>query len=158
MTDEQLKTCSRCHESKPLDAFGVDRSTKDGLNRRCRECTNSSSREKNQKWRKANPEKRREQSRKYRAAEPEKVRRSQRKSRYKITEQAYVSIVESQCGVCDICHQPFNGKPHLDHDHATGRVRGLLCHGCNLGIGLLGDDPVRLESALEYLLVHRASK
>jgi hypothetical protein len=39
----------------------------------------------------------------------------------------------------------------IDHCHITGKVRGLLCHKCNKGIGLLGDDPARVAAALNYL-------
>jgi hypothetical protein len=62
----------------------------------------------------------------------------------------------AQCGRCAICRKPlFSGKikktPHVDHDHKNGKVRGLLCHECNLGIGLLGDDPSRVYDAYRYL-------
>ena len=51
---------------------------------------------------------------------------------------------------CAICGGPSNGMGdfHVDHDHDTGKIRGLLCHKCNLGIGLLGDN---LNKAQEYL-------
>lgn len=63
------------------------------------------------------------------------------------------AMVKSQQGRCAICkNKPTKKMLSIDHCHATGRVRGLLCSDCNGGIGLLGDDPVRLESAKQYLL------
>ena len=42
-------------------------------------------------------------------------------------------------------------EPRIDHDHGTGNVRGVLCHACNVSLGLFGDDPVRLRRAADYL-------
>lgn len=61
-----------------------------------------------------------------------------------------------QHGRCAICHRPEMevGRLHLDHNHVTGRVRGLLCRDCNWGIGWLRSDhgPAVLESALAYTI------
>jgi hypothetical protein len=60
-------------------------------------------------------------------------------------------------GVCDICgRSPFGKAPpadalHVDHCHATGRIRGLLCSNCNTALGLMGDDPERLRAAIKHL-------
>jgi hypothetical protein len=54
--------------------------------------------------------------------------------------------------VCAICGKPENG-PQLcvDHDHESGKLRGFLCHQCNIGIGMFGDSPGRLAAAADYL-------
>lgn len=54
-----------------------------------------------------------------------------------------------QRGVCAIC---LTGKPvHVDHDHRTGRVRGVLCFSCNGGLGQFRDPVDALEPAIDYL-------
>ena len=62
---------------------------------------------------------------------------------------ALQKLVIEQAGRCAICHQ--EATLYLDHDHASGRVRGALCQYCNPALGLLKDDPARLESAIAYL-------
>ena len=58
-------------------------------------------------------------------------------------------MIEVQGGLCLICRE----KPakHVDHDHATGKVRGILCFSCNRGLGKFEDDPSLLERAITYL-------
>ena len=66
----------------------------------------------------------------------------------------YDALFEKQKGVCAICFSPENGRyKHLsiDHDHDTGRIRGLLCNNCNRGLGLLKDSPQLLRKAAEYV-------
>jgi hypothetical protein len=72
---------------------------------------------------------------------------------YGITEQDYDRMLDEQAGGCYIC----GGKPErraldIDHDHETGKVRGLLCSNHNRAIGLLGDDPEMLLAAHAYLV------
>jgi hypothetical protein len=81
-----------------------------------------------------------------------------RRSRYGITSEQYADMLAVQSGVCAVCAKPPdpNGirsasRLHVDHDHQTGLVRGLLCLNCNRGIGYFADDPQRLEAAAQYL-------
>jgi hypothetical protein len=62
---------------------------------------------------------------------------------------------DEQHGACAICERPFTKTPHVDHDHATGAVRALLCDGCNVGLGRFQDDPERMEAAAAYIRSHR---
>jgi len=81
---------------------------------------------------------------------------------YKITVDEYNRMVEAQGGVCAVCHQETRYKSHarsrrglvIDHDHATGKVRGLLCVGCNLALGYLDDKPELCERLLSYMRKH----
>lgn len=75
------------------------------------------------------------------------------KDKFGITRADFNAILADQGGVCAICRGATNGhgKFHVDHDHKTGRLRGLLCATCNMGLGRFGDDASRLLAAAEYL-------
>jgi hypothetical protein len=93
----------------------------------------------------------------YVAANPEREKKRQRinnlRRKYSLTLSAFSALVDSQNGRCAICRSLFvPGKtPHVDHDHATGRVRGLLCVDCNRGLGSFRDSPNSLLAAIAYL-------
>lgn len=73
--------------------------------------------------------------------------------RYGITAAYYWEMFDRQDGRCAICRKPPE-KPsrlRIDHCHATGHVRGLLCSGCNVAIGILGDTARTMKWAIEYL-------
>ena len=77
------------------------------------------------------------------------------KRTYGISLKDYDKMFQEQGGVCKICNLPGKHKLHdrlcVDHDHITGKVRGLLCDSCNRGIGYLKDDERILQQAIEYL-------
>lgn len=78
-----------------------------------------------------------------------------------LTEEDYHKILEEQGGCCPICSTPLTatvglgssraGKPHIDHDHVTGKMRGLLCHLCNSLLGHARDNQTILLNARKYL-------
>jgi hypothetical protein len=81
-------------------------------------------------------------------------------SKYKITEQRYFEILENQVGLCAICGSASPGRRGsenfaVDHDHTTKEVRGLLCHPCNVMLGLAKDSIEILETAIKYLKHHK---
>lgn len=79
-------------------------------------------------------------------------RRNALKNSYGLTIEGYEVLVQSQNGKCCIC---LLEKPLVvDHDHETGKIRGLLCHKCNSGIGMMCDDIKIVRMAYEYLKKH----
>src|SRR5882757_2270699 len=119
-----MKTCMKCKELKPLGEFQRHTHTKDRLRHECRGCTS-----KYQKVKRVG----------YRGMT---LRRYTLKKNYGITPEQYDEMLASQKGGCAIC-KTKNVSTFLcvDHDHRTNVVRGLLCHPCNTGIGMLQDDP-----------------
>lgn len=74
--------------------------------------------------------------------------------RYNLEEDELKELYGIQGGKCAICDDPIQlmaKKTHIDHDHESGQVRGILCLGCNLGLGHFRDDPQRLQKAITYL-------
>lgn len=93
---------------------------------------------------------------KWRLSHPEKHGENIKKwilGRAGITPEKYTLMMKEQNGVCAICHSSNKSGRGLavDHNHETKKIRGLLCSNCNLGIGYLKDDILRLEKAIEYL-------
>jgi len=75
----------------------------------------------------------------------------QRLRKYGLTKDSYQNLLEKQNNLCVICTKEFTTTPHVDHDHSTGKVRGLLCYPCNSGLGQFEDDIDRLKRAIKYL-------
>jgi hypothetical protein len=74
-------------------------------------------------------------------------------NRYKLTLDQFAALEESQNFCCVICGEYLDGVSniHTDHNHATDKVRGLLCKGCNMGLGNFSDSEERLRQAADYL-------
>lgn len=160
-----IKLCQRCSEDKPLEDFydaGYTRA--DGTRPKmtiCKVCSAVKSREYYQANLESQRTKGREKARAARAADPEGVAQrayaSRVKGKYGITIDAVNEMWADQGGRCAICgapEPPFaerHQRLHVDHDHQTGVVRGLLCSPCNQGLGYFSDDPDRLEEAAQYL-------
>lgn len=80
--------------------------------------------------------------------------RDNRLRRYGLTAASYNALLAAQGGVCGICQTARPGGMggfHVDHDHATNKIRGLLCSACNLGLGKLGDTLASVRRAVVYL-------
>lgn len=111
------------------------------------------------RWVKENPDYHREHNKQYYPKNRDRYLANKRKwslkSNYGLTEEDYANLLEVQDGCCAICNSDSPGDRwnyfHVDHDHKTGTVRGLLCAKCNTAIGLLSEDPQVLLRALTYL-------
>lgn len=70
---------------------------------------------------------------------------------YGVTRDYLLRLYDEQDGCCAICGLDFKGEFAVDHDHKTGKVRGLLCDHCNRGLGSFKDNIARLARACEYV-------
>jgi len=105
-------------------------------------------------WAEANPERRAASNKAWREAHPEHSRVKWLRSAYGISQADYAEMLEAQehgCAICGKTKAEEGMRLSVDHDHDTGKVRGLLCGSCNRAIGLLRHDPELLRSATVYL-------
>ena len=103
------------------------------------------------RWRDAHPEEHRAKVKAWRKAHPEREHARKIKYQYGLSQDEFSILLFSQRSVCAICRQPFTETPLVDHDHETGKVRGLLCNSCNLGLGVFKNNSARLRLAAKYL-------
>jgi hypothetical protein len=147
-----MKTCSKCGRPEGETTF-----PKRG--RVCNLCENT----RRQEVYASDPvyrEKSKTRARNRAAAKPELVRVEQRRKHlrtaYGLSLEEYDIMVAEQGDACAICGGPptMHGRFYVDHNHVTGKLRSLLCHGCNTAIGHLKDSPVLCEKAASYLRKH----
>ena len=129
------RTCTECGEFKSIDHFGLSREPRSvggiSVRSKCKPC------DRTQKI-------------------PGEIKR-----RYGITIEQYWQMHSDQDGGCAICGSETSNSSRstkflplfIDHCHATGEVRGLLCHKCNQGLGFFNDSPDLLDQAIQYLLL-----
>lgn len=143
-------TCTDCKLDKPETAFSKDCHSPTGLRRYCRDCAAILYK----KDYDSRPEYYRDRAAKWAAANPEKRKRVQKnadlKAAYGITLKEFEAMLEVQSGKCKICEKPM-APACVDHCHDTGKIRGLLCSGCNSGIGGLCHSIPNLQAAIAYL-------
>lgn len=87
----------------------------------------------------------------YKRRNPGRVKAYLLKYKYKLTPEERASMMEEQRGCCEICGTFQGEKLEIDHNHATGKVRAMLCHHCNMGLGMFKDDMELLSLARSYL-------
>lgn len=132
----QTKTCSRCRLDKPLSDFA------NGLQYRCRACHKV-------QW-----DDYYSRNQKDLIIKRQVFRRKTGECRrllYGLTPQMVLDMRTAQKDCCACCGDKFTKEPHVDHNHTTGKVRGLLCPGCNHALGFLKDSSFRCFLAASYL-------
>ncbi len=127
--------CPVCGIEKDKDEFGVHTCCKDGLRAQCKSCRS------------------------------ELERPGNLKRKYGITAETYDTMWKSQSGLCACCGRPekalhWKGKKRMlaiNHDHVTGQVRQLICHRCNIMLGLAKESPEILRQLADYIARHLSS-
>jgi hypothetical protein len=131
-----VKRCTKCKIEKESTEFRSHPQTKDRLQSWCKSCTQVA-------------------VDKIRVRDPITTYNYYLKRKYGITYEDYETMLANQGGGCAICGTttPLKGKRFLnvDHDHSTGKVRGVLCQPCNTGLGKLQDSTELLQKAIAYL-------
>ncbi|MDQ3574990.1 MAG: endonuclease VII domain-containing protein [Actinomycetota bacterium] len=164
-----MKQCKKCGQSRPLEDFYRAAGTKDGLRGECKSCSSQDKRRRYladpeaaiarvKRWQQANPE-RVNATQRARRAKPEaklRERAGHLMRKYGMTIEQYDAMLEAQSGGCFICSRPPREdiSLHVDHDHATGKVRGILCFRCNNALADFGEDPDILRKAASYVSWH----
>ena len=144
--DIATKVCTMCGEEKPCDAFrSRGGSMTHLLKSRCNTCLYKEHR----RWTESNPDRVRE----YRGKDSWTL--AKRCARRGITPEQLVDAFERQECSCAICRVPLQLiNSAIDHNHATGEFRGVLCRQCNRALGMFRDSPTILHAALEYLEIN----
>lgn len=140
-----MKTCNKCLQSLAEDHFGKYKTKSKGFistrtRNRCKSC-----RSHDEKQRYSLDEKCKERSKK-------RAREYHFKVNYDLTLEELNRMIEERSNLCDICKEQMP-TPNVDHNHMTGKVRGLLCWGCNIGLGKFKDNISSLKRAINYLEV-----
>jgi hypothetical protein len=144
LVTKDTKRCTTCGQIKNKSEFHI---SKDKPRSNCKECYRETRKEADRRYRETHREMRRDQNRRW-------IYR-----KYGIEQEHYDQMFKEQDGKCAICGcrpriDKHTGMPEclcIDHDHKTGLVRRLLCHDCNVAIGLLKEDPQICRIVANYL-------
>lgn len=160
------KECAKCHKVKDETKFSWCSAKHKYRRSRCNTCRAVYHR----RWSKRNPQTIVAYRRRYRENRKKQDLASYRRDKrqfhlmktFGITIEQYDAMLLVQNGVCAICGNPETMRHKgrilllaIDHDHETGKIRGLLCCQCNHGLGSFRDNPKRLEKAAAYLRVYK---
>lgn len=129
------KHCYHCNKILPAtkEFFCKDSSRADGLNHSCKVCSN-------------------ERRKSYLAKDPRRRKKYALRYNFGMTLEEFDALLEKQDGKCAICRRdPGSRSLHVDHNHETGAIRSLLCHGCNTALGLLMEDPEIGRALVAYM-------
>lgn len=142
MVSVKTKVCSQCKKKKALQQFYKDRSKSSGYRYACKTCEKLNIRK--------------HYNKKYTCNNLKRIYingKVVRKVKYTKEEQVIVDLLRKSktCMACG-CKEPINNRSlSIDHDHDTGRIRGILCSSCNRALGLLKEDIVNVANLWNYL-------
>ena len=169
------KTCKKCGKTRTEDRFETyDNGYGPRQRTACKDCRNTKMRgtrkESSRRYYEANREKLLEKHRKYYSENKDIVSKRSRKyykenrelvrakvasKTYGISVEEVLELRQKPCGICGSDGDEYKLSNHIDHCHATGKVRGVLCHSCNIALGLLKEDPKLLDKMKEYIHEHQ---
>jgi hypothetical protein len=146
----ETKRCCTCKTNRPIDEFYFARKALGERHARCKRCWKDKSRGS-------------EKPQTYRRSVRDRTVEGSLRRKYGLTVDRYTTMFFDQGGACAICgeKETYGNKTgqrrilSVDHDHTTGKVRGLLCNKCNQALGLLRDRPDLALRAAEYLAEHQ---
>jgi hypothetical protein len=141
------KRCQLCEKMKCIHNFYLDKKNKDGYTTDCKLCRGK----RVKLWKDANKDQVTASAAWYTKKSEQRRHRYHLKKSYGLTESQYDEMKVKQNGVCAICGIVSQKPLHVDHNHSTGRVRGLLCTRCNSMIGYARDSVTLLQKGIEYL-------
>ncbi len=151
----KIKKCSKCGQEKSADEFfksGKQKSGKPKFRGDCKTCASKDT----GLWRIKNRSHYNNYAAKWRAENPEKHFANELRRRYGLSAARYHEMLGEQghkCRICSVAHDPTKKRKclYVDHDHKTGRIRGLLCGSCNIALGNFRESIETMESAIAYL-------
>ena len=147
------KICSKCRQDKPLTEFNTQGKLNGKPRSQCKECDADYG-----KWlRKHRPDKVKQNKKRYNQNHPEQVKRWFKRHKWKkkgLSPDMIEQTISTHNNLCDLCGEPSDSLV-VDHCHTTKMFRGLLCNGCNIGLGHFRDNPLILSKAITYLKKHR---
>ena len=167
----EMKECCNCKRVLDVNNYHKSSKSRDGFSSRCRSCESDRKkvakekdpelalrkREQHKVWYRKNKEYKDLQNKTWREENKSKFRSSNLKRRFGITHEQFEDILKTQDNKCAICgvDQDVCGKYLcIDHDHETGKIRGLLCDLCNRALGQFQDNLEVLKKAVEYKEKH----
>ena len=160
---QAIVTCPRCKRELVATSFQKDAQRKSGLCIWCRECRSEIRKKSYYKDIEKTRAYHRQAQKKRRANGLANSRAYHLKVKYNLTLEEYAQIIETQQGKCAICGVLFTANPsgvrntlkptfpRIDHDHVTGRIRGVLCFHCNAALGHVRDNVDVIANMIRYL-------
>lgn len=152
----KTKRCTRCRKRKKTCLFSKRHASPDGVHLVCKECDCA----RLKRWRRKHPNAGKEWFAAHPGYKEERLKKDPLMHRrhhlgyaYGMSLEDFSSLFKRQGKRCAICRRK-DFQPVVDHNHRTGKVRGILCYPCNSALGFLADSARKIKAALEYIEHH----